>query len=111
MSHNGQEHNRFLAACSVLRGASLSNFEIFDVTIGKKKGPFAAFIIESSLKVLLAYIQKLMWFYLLTTKDSLMSKVSDKTFFRCEMLWTALTEIATRYSTTSRVSPYISFVL
>ena len=39
-----------------------------------------------------------------------MSKVSDKTFFRCEMLWTALTEIATRYSTTSRVPPYISFV-
>ena len=28
--------------------------------------------------------QKLMWFYLLTTKDSLMSKVWDKTFFRCK---------------------------
>ena len=41
------------------------------------------------------YFQKLMWFNLLTTKDSLMGKVSGKTFFRCEMSWTALSEIAT----------------
>ena len=37
-----------------------------------------------------------MWLYLLTTKDSLMGKVWGKTFSRCEMLWTAPREIATK---------------
>ena len=41
------------------------------------------------------YFQKLMWFYLLATKDSLLGKVLEKTFFRWEMYWTALKEIAT----------------
>ena len=36
-----------------------------------------------------------MWFYLLTTDDSLMGKVWGKTFFRWKTPWTALTEIAT----------------
>ena len=31
------EYKRFLAACCVLRGGSLSTFEIFDVTRGQKK--------------------------------------------------------------------------
>ena len=50
MSHNGQEHNRFLAACSVLRGASLSTFEIFDVTIGQKKGLLQLLLLRALLK-------------------------------------------------------------
>ena len=60
-----------------------------------KKGPFAALIIESSLKVSWKYFQKPMWLYLLTTTDTLMDKVWGKTFFQCEMSWTAFTEIAT----------------
>ena len=40
-----------------------------------KKGPFAALIIASSQKKFLTYSQKPMWFYLLSTEDSLMGKV------------------------------------
>ena len=56
-----------------------------------KEGPFAALIIASSQKKFLTYSQKPMWFYLLSTEDSLMGKVWVKTFFRCETPWTALT--------------------
>ena len=52
----------------------------FSMSQEVKKGPFAAFIIESSLKVFWTYIQKPVWFYLLTTKDNLMGKVLGKTF-------------------------------
>ena len=40
-----------------------------------KKGPFAALTFESSKNFILTYFQKLMWFYLLVTKDSLLGKV------------------------------------
>ena len=92
--HAIQEYKRFLAACSVLRGASLSTFKSFDVAKGRKRA-FCSLIIENSIKVSRKYFQKLMWPYLLTTKDSLMGKVWGKTFSRCEMLWTAPREIAT----------------
>ena len=46
-----------------------------------KKGPFAALIIASSQKKFLTYSQKPMWFYLLSTKDSLMAKFEAKPFF------------------------------
>ena len=36
-----------------------------------------------------------MWFYLPTTKDSLVAKIWGKIFSRCKMPWSALTEIAT----------------
>ena len=35
--HAIQEYKRFLSVCSVLRGASLSTFEIFDVAKGRKR--------------------------------------------------------------------------
>ena len=35
--HKIKEHKRFLAACGVLRGASLSTFEILDVARGQKR--------------------------------------------------------------------------
>ena len=79
----------------MLRGASLSTFEI-SMSQKVEKGPFATLIIESFIKVSWKYFQKLMWLYLLTTKDSLMGKVWGKTFSRCEMLWTAPREIATK---------------
>ena len=66
----------------------------FSMSQEVKKGPFAALTFESSKNFILRYFQKLMWFYLLVTKDSLLGKVWGKTFFRCEMPWTALTEIA-----------------
>ena len=93
--HKIQEYKRFLAAFSVLQGARLSTEMKFSMSQEVKKGPFAALIIESSLKVFWTYIQKPVWFYLLTTKDNLMGKVWGKTFSRCEMPRTALTEIAT----------------
>ena len=68
-------YKRFLA-CSVLRAASLSTFEIFEVARRQKK---------ALLRVLKFF------FYLLTTKD----RLTGKTFFRCETPRTALTEIAT----------------
>ena len=46
-----------------------------------KKRPFAALTFESSKSFILTYFQKIMWFYLLATKDSLLGKVWGKTFF------------------------------
>ena len=63
----------------------------FSMSQEVKKGPFAALTFESSKIFILTYFQKLMWFYWLVTKDSLLGKVWGKTFFRCEMPWTALT--------------------
>ena len=67
----------------------------FSMSQEVKKGPFAALTIESSKNFILTYFQKPMWFYLLATKDRLLGKVWGKTLFRCEMPWTALTEVAT----------------
>ena len=58
-----------------------------------KKGPLSALTFESSKNFILTYFQKLMWFYLLATKDSLFGKVRGKTFLRCEIPWTALLKI------------------
>ena len=63
----------------------------FSMSQEVKKGPFAALTFESSKNFILTYFQKLMWFYLLVTKDSLLGQVWGKSFFRCEMPWTALT--------------------
>ena len=57
-----------------------------------KKGPFAASIMESSKNFILTHLRKIMWFYLPATKDNLLGKVWGKTFFPCEMPWTALAE-------------------
>ena len=46
-----------------------------------KKGPFAALTFESSKNFILRYFQKLMWFYLLVTKNSLLGKVWREKFF------------------------------
>ena len=46
-----------------------------------KKGPFAALTFESSKNFILRYFQKLMWFYLLVIKDSLLGKVLRENFF------------------------------
>ena len=60
-----------------------------------KKGPIAALTFESSKNFISTYFQKLMWFYLLSTKDIWLGNVWWKTFFRCEMPVTAPTDIAT----------------
>ena len=60
----------------------------FSMSQEVKKGPFAALTFESSKNFILTYFQKLMWFYLLVTKDNLLGKVWEKAFFRCEMPWT-----------------------
>ena len=65
--HTIWECKRLLVACSVLRGVSLSSFEIFDVARGQGKA--------LSFPIFLKCFQKTMWFYLLTTKDSLMGTV------------------------------------
>ena len=83
MSHNSQEHNRFLAACGVSRGASLSK-KNEKMSQEVKKEPFAAFFIEGSLQAF-QYFQKPSWFYLLTIKDILMGKSMRQNFFQCEM--------------------------
>ena len=57
-----------------------------------KKGPFAASTMESSKNFILTHLRKIMWFYLPATKDNLLGKVWGKTFFPCEMPWTALAE-------------------
>ena len=46
-----------------------------------EKGPFEVLTFESSKNVILTYFQKLMWFYLLVTKDSLLSKIWGKLLF------------------------------
>ena len=73
--------------------------EKFSMPQEVKNRPYAALIIESSQKKFLTYFQKPMWFYLLTPRDSLIVIVFGQslrqTFLRCEMPWTALTEIAT----------------
>ena len=45
-----------------------------------KKGPLAALTFESSKNFILTYFQKLMWFHLLATKDSLLAKFEGKLF-------------------------------
>ena len=52
----------------------------FSMSQEVKKGPFAALTFESSKNFMLRYFQKLMWFYLLVTKNSLLGKVWGKTF-------------------------------
>ena len=47
---------------------------------------------KGSKNFIITYFQKLIWFYLLATKDRLLGKVWGKTLFRCEMPWTALTQ-------------------
>ena len=54
----------------------------FSMSQEVKKGPLAALTFESSKNFILTYFQKLMWFYLLATKDSLLGKVWGKTDFR-----------------------------
>ena len=67
----------------------------FSMSQEVKKRAFCSFNYWELSKRFLTYFQKLMRFYLLTTKYSWMGKVWGKTSFRREMLWTALTEIAT----------------
>ena len=71
----------------------------FSMSQEVKKGPLAALTFESSKNFILTYFQKLMWFYLLATKDRLLGKVWGKTLFRCEMPWTALTQTERRVIT------------
>ena len=53
----------------------------FSMSQEVKKGPLAALTFESFKNFILTYFQKLIWFYLLATKDSLLGKVRGKTFF------------------------------
>ena len=68
---------------------------------------------KGSKNFVITCFQKLMWFYLLATKDRLLGKVWGKTLFRCEMPWTALTEIPTQISPSKQITTttYNSHVL
>ena len=55
----------------------------FSMSQEVKEGPFAALTFDSSKMFILTYFRKLMWFYSLATKASLLGKVWGKTFFRC----------------------------
>ena len=46
-----------------------------------KKGPFAALTFESSKSFILTYFQKIMWFNLFVTKDSLFGQSLREHFF------------------------------
>ena len=90
VSHNvGIQTISYCMLC--VSGSELVNFWTFRCRKRSKKNLFAALIIASSQKKFLTYSQKPMWFYLLSTEDSLMGKVWVKNFFRCETPWTALT--------------------
>ena len=78
--HTVWKYKRFFAACGVIRGPGYSTYEIFDVARGKKRAS-SSFHFKSSKNFSLTYFQKLMWLYLLATKDSLLRKVWGKTFF------------------------------
>ena len=87
ISHNvGIQTISYCMLC--VSGSELVNFWTFRCRKRSKKNLFAALIIASSQQT---YSQKPMWFYLLSTEDSLMGKVWVKNFFRCETPWTALT--------------------
>ena len=98
MSHSLTIQNIFFAAYGVIRGPGLSTFEIFDVARGQKRA-FCRVAYWELKKFIVTYLDKLTWFYLLTTKDNLLGKVWGKTLLWCEMPWTALTQT---YSITSR---------
>ena len=71
--HTVKEYKMFFGACGVIRGPGYSTFEI-SMSQEVKKAPFAALTFESSKNFISTYFQKLMWFYLLVTKDSLLGK-------------------------------------
>ena len=74
ISHNiGIQTISYCMLC--VSGSELVNFSMSQEV---KKEPFAALIIASSQKIFLTYSQKSMWFYLLSTEDSLMGKVYSK---------------------------------
>ena len=52
----------------------------FSMSQEVKKGPLAALTFESSKNFIITYFQKIMWFYLLAIKNSLLGKVWGKTF-------------------------------
>ena len=91
MSHSLIIQNIFFAAYGVIRGPGLSTFEIFDVARGQKRA-FCRVAYWELKKFIVTYLDKLTWFYLLTTKDNLLGKVWGKTLLWCEMPWTALTQ-------------------
>ena len=73
----------------------LFNFWNFRCRKSSKKGLLQLWLLRALKKFISTYFQKLMWFYLLATKDILLGNVWWKTFFRCEMPLTAPTDIAT----------------
>ena len=82
-------NQRFYYKASITCHSQLSAY-----SKGNTHSTSAALTSESYKNFNLTYFQKLTWFYLLATKDSLLGKVSGKTFSRCEIPWTAFTEIA-----------------
>ena len=79
ISHTLRIQNIFCCTrCDTRTG--LFNFWKFSMSQEVKKGPFVALTFESSKNFMLRYFQKLMWFYLLVTKDSLLGKVWGKLF-------------------------------
>ena len=64
-----------LHAVDTRPGFSNSTFEVFDVIRGQKKGLWKFLLFRALKNFFVMYFQKLMWFYLLATKDSLLGKV------------------------------------
>ena len=76
--------------------SELVNFWNFRCRKRSKKGLLQLWLLRALQIFFLTYFQKPMGFYLLTNRDSSMGKVWGKTFFRCQIPWTALTEVATQ---------------
>ena len=74
--------------------SKLVNFWKFRCRRRLKKGLLQLWLLRTLKKNFKFNFQKPMWFYLLTTNNSLMGKVWGKTFFQWKTPWTALTEIA-----------------
>ena len=96
ISHTLRMQNFFCCMrCDTRTG--LFNFWNFRCRKRSKKGLLQLWLLRALKNFILRYFQKLMWCYLLVTKNSLLGKVWGKTFFRCEIPWTALIEIASQY--------------
>ena len=83
MSHNSQEHNRFLAACSVSRGASLSKKKWKNFSRGQKRAFCSFFYWELSSSFLVFPETNVVLFT--NYQRYLNGQSMRQNFFQCEM--------------------------
>ena len=92
--HIINEWKRFFAACSAFRGASLSSFGIFDLGRSRKKAFCTFDYWELSKFFFNEFPETNMVLFVYYQCDLLMESLMQ-TFFRCEIAWISITEIAT----------------